>query len=290
MNYRHAFHAGNHADVFKHVALLALCDALTAKPAPLFALDTHAGRGLYALDSNSAQRTGEAEGGIGRLIAEPPKHPAIARYLAAVKACRAAHGAAIYPGSPWLLAHALRADDRIAACELLPEEAAQLKNNFARDPRVAVHERDGYAAIKAMLPPKLMKAGVGEVKYARGLVLIDPPYEAQLEEFDTAIGALREALVRWPQATYALWYPIKLRRSLQPFYRRAEAIPAQSSLVAELLIRPDDSPLRMNGSGLLLLNPPWQFEQTLREVLALLAPTLGEAGASCRVDWLKQSP
>ena len=282
MNYRHAFHAGNHADVFKHVALLALCDALTAKPAPLFALDTHAGRGLYALDGNSAQRTGEAEGGIGRLVAEAPKHPAIARYLAAVKACRAVHGAASYPGSPWLLAHALRADDRIATCELQPEEAAQLKVNFARDPRMVVHERDGYTAIKALLPPRH-----GDRKFARGLVLIDPPYESQLEEFDTAIGALREALTRWPQATYALWYPIKLRRSLQPFYRRAESIPAQSSLVAEMLIRPDDSPLRMNGSGLLLLNPPWQFEQTLTQVLTLLTPTLGEAGASWRVDWLK---
>ena len=282
MNYRHAFHAGNHADVFKHVALLALCDALTAKPAPLFALDTHAGRGLYALDGNSAQRTGEAEGGIGRLIAEAPKHPAIARYLAAVKACRAAHGAATYPGSPWLLAYALRDNDRIAACELQPEEAAQLKVNFARDPRFAVYERDGYAAIKALLPPKH-----GNLKFARGLVLIDPPYEAQLDEFDTVIGALREALTRWPQATYALWYPIKLRRSLQPFYRRAETIPAKSSFVAELLLRPDDSPLRMNGSGLLLLNPPWQFEQTLTQVLSLLTPTLGEAGASWRVDWLK---
>ena len=201
MNYRHAFHAGNHADVLKHVALLALCDALTVKPAPLFAVDTHAGRGLYPLDGNSALRTGEAEGGIARLQAEAPKHPAIARYLTAVKACRAEHGASAYPGSPWLLAHALRADDRIAACELQPEEAAQLKVNFARDARVAVHARDGYSGLKALLPPK-----IGAIRYNRGLVLIDPPYEAQLEEFDTAIGALRESLGRWPQACYALWY------------------------------------------------------------------------------------
>ncbi|MCM2336124.1 MAG: 23S rRNA (adenine(2030)-N(6))-methyltransferase RlmJ, partial [Pseudomonas sp.] len=136
MNYRHAFHAGNHADVLKHVALLAICDALTAKPTPLFALDTHAGRGLYALDSNSAQRTGEAEGGIGRLLAEAPKHPAITRYLSAVRACRAEHGSHTYPGSPWLLAHALRPEDRIALCELHPEEAAVLAGIFARDPRV----------------------------------------------------------------------------------------------------------------------------------------------------------
>src|SRR3546814_7939912 len=112
MNYRHAFHAGNHADVLKHVVLLAVCDALTTKPAPLFALDTHAGRGLYALDGNSAQRTGEAEGGIGRLLAAAPKPPAIKRYLPAVRACRAEHGPASYPGSPWLLTYALRAIGR----------------------------------------------------------------------------------------------------------------------------------------------------------------------------------
>jgi 23S rRNA (adenine2030-N6)-methyltransferase len=282
LNYRHAFHAGNHADVLKHVVLLALCDALTAKPAPCFALDTHAGRGLYALDSQSAQRTGEALDGVGRLQAEAPKHPAIARYLAAVKACRAEHGAHAYPGSPWLLAHALREQDRIACCELQPEEAGVLKANFDRDPRVAVHERDGYAALKALLPPKQ-----GETKFARGLVLVDPPYEAQLEEFDTAIAALREGLARWPQGVFALWYPVKLRRVLHGFYRSAGNLAAKSALVAELMVRPDDSPLRMNGSGLLLLNVPWQFDETLRAVLPLLRQALGEFGANTRVDWLR---
>jgi 23S rRNA (adenine2030-N6)-methyltransferase len=282
MNYRHVFHAGNHADVLKHIAVLALCDALVAKPAAVFALDTHAGRGLYALDSNSAQRTGEAEGGIGRLVAEAPKHPAIARYLAAVRACRHEHGQSSYPGSPWLLAHALREQDRIAACELQPEEAGQLRTVFARDPRMAVHERDGYAAMKALLPPRL-----GETRYNRGVVLIDPPYEAQLEEFDTALGALRDALARWPQGTYVLWYPIKLRRSLQQFYRRATTLPVKSSFVAELLVRADDSPLRMNGSGLLILNPPWQLDQTLAGVLPLLAKVLGEsADAAGKLEWL----
>ena len=282
MNYRHAFHAGNHADVLKHVAVLAICDALTAKPTPLFALDTHAGRGLYALDSNSAQRTGEAEGGIGRLMAEAPSDPLINRYLQAVRACRNEHGRMEYPGSPWLLAHALREDDRISACELHPEEAAQLRVNFARDPRVAVHERDGYAAMKALLPPRH-----GETKFGRGLVLIDPPYEAQLEEFDTALHALREALGRWPQACYALWYPIKLRRALQPFYRRAATLPAKSVLIAELLVRPGDSPLHMNGSGMLLLNAPFQLEEKLRPALHVLAKVLGERQPRAHLEWLK---
>ena len=282
MNYRHAFHAGNHADVLKHVVLLALCDALTAKPAPCFVLDTHAGRGLYKLDGESAQKTGEAQDGIARLVAEGPRDPALQRYLNAVRACRQQHGAQSYPGSPWLLAHALREQDRIAACELLPEEATVLSDTFARDPRVAVHQRDGYAAIKAMLPPKH-----GTTRFARGLVLIDPPYEAQLDEFDIAIKALREGLARWPQGMFALWYPIKQGRALQAFQRKAAAIEAKSALVLELLVRPDDSPLRMNGSGMLLLNAPWQFDVVMRPAMAALQAALGEPGAASRVAWLR---
>ncbi|RZA21742.1 MAG: 23S rRNA (adenine(2030)-N(6))-methyltransferase RlmJ [Lysobacteraceae bacterium] len=282
MNYRHAFHAGNHADVLKHVVLLALCDSLTAKPAACFALDTHSGRGLYRLDGESAQKTGEAQDGIARLVAEAPKAPPIQRYLAAVRACRQQHGAHAYPGSPWLLAHALREQDHIAACELLPEEAAALKANFAHDPRVDVQQRDGYAAIKALLPPKH-----GALKFARGLVLVDPPYEAQLDEFDIALASIREALARWPQGMFALWYPIKQRRALRAFYRKATGLDAKSSLLIELLVRPDDSPLRMNGSGMLLLNAPWQFDVAMRPALASLQQALGEPGAEARVDWLR---
>ena len=283
MNYRHAFHAGNHADVLKHVVLLALCDALTAKPAPCFALDTHAGRGLYKLDGESAQKTGEAQDGIARLVAEAPRDPSIQRYLAAVKACRQEHGIHAYPGSPWLLAHALREQDRIAACELLPEEASVLADTFARDARVAVHARDGYQAIKAMLPPKH-----GATKFARGLVLVDPPYEAQLDEFEIALKALREGLARWPQAMFALWYPIKQGRALQRFQRVAASLEAKSALVVELLVRPDDSPLRMNGSGMLILNAPWQFDVAMRPALGALQGALGEAGAASRVEWLRK--
>jgi 23S rRNA (adenine2030-N6)-methyltransferase len=282
MNYRHAFHAGNHADVLKHVVLLALCNALIAKPAPCFALDTHAGRGLYRLDSEAASKTGEAQGGIARLQAEAPRDPAVQRYLAAVHACRERHGAFTYPGSPWLLAHALRADDRIAVCELHPEEAHVLRTHIAGDPRITVHERDGYAAVKALLPPKH-----GATKYARGLVLIDPPFEAQLAEFDTALTALHEGLARWPQGIFALWYPIKQRRALQPFRRAASQLPAKSALLLELLVRPDDSPLRMNGSGLLILNAPWQFDAVMRPTLEALRIALGEPGASTQITWLK---
>lgn len=282
MNYRHAFHAGNHADALKHTLLLALCDALTAKPAPLFALDTHAGAGMYALQGDEATRTGEAEGGLLRLLAAPPCEPSVQRYLAAVAACRTAFGPDACPGSPWLLAHALREQDRIACCELREDDAALLRRAVGDDPRVAVHVRDGYAAMRALLPPKV----AGE-RFGRGLVLIDPPYEAQLDEFDIALAAIRDGLARWPQAVIALWYPIKRRSTLMPFYRAAAALAAKSALACELLVRPDDSPLRMNGSGLLVLNAPWRFDQTARTAADALRDALGEAGASSRTDWLR---
>ena len=283
MNYRHAFHAGNHADVLKHVTLLALCDALVAKPAPCFALDTHAGVGLYRLKDEQARRTGESDAGIARL--KRRDDALVDRYLAAVRACRESHGDDAYPGSPWLLAHALREQDRIACCELHPEDASALAENFRGDPRVATHARDGYAAIRAMLPPR-----IGEQRFARGLVLIDPPYEAQLDEFDIALGALRSALERWPQGMFALWYPIKQARVLHPFYRAAGLLQARSALRIELCVHPDDSPLRMNGSGMLVLNAPWQFDEKIAPALKVLERRLGDQSDNrgwTRLDWLR---
>lgn len=282
MNYRHAFHAGNHADVLKHTVLLALCEALVAKPSACFALDTHAGRGLYRLDGDDARRTGEAEAGIGAVLARGTD-PVLAPYRAAVDACRAAHGEGAYPGSPWLLAHALRGQDRIACCELQPEEAVALRRSFAGDARVGVHQRDGYAAIDALLPPR-----AGTTRFGRGLVLVDPPYEAQRAEFEPILASLRSGLLRWPQGMFVLWYPVKQRATLQPFLRRAAHLPAKSVLVAELMVRPEESALRMNGSGLLLCNPPWRFEQVLQGLLPALQGVLAPAGGAHRLQWLRQ--
>ncbi|GAB2500696.1 23S rRNA (adenine(2030)-N(6))-methyltransferase RlmJ [Pseudoxanthomonas sangjuensis] len=284
MNYRHAFHAGNHADALKHTVLLALLDALKRKDGPFFVLDTHAGRGRYALSAEASRKTAEAETGIGRLRGQAGLPEALRRYLDAVAAFNPEGGTEVYPGSPLLVANELRENDRLAACELQPEEAAALKSLFAHDPRVAVHARDGYAAVKALLPPRL-----GATKFARGLVLIDPPYEAQDAEYPLVAAALREGLQRWPNATYAVWYPVKQRRSLQPFLRKVAVLDAKSVLLAELLVRPDDSPLRLNGSGMLLLNPPWQFDRAIAPALPVLQRLLGEAGASTRLEWLRES-
>ena len=281
MNYRHAFHAGNHADVLKHIVLLALVDALKRKDTPFFVLDTHAGRGQYLLMGEHSDKTGEARGGIFRLFVLHGLPPLVQNYLKRVQADNPVGALVSYPGSPLLVAQAMRANDRMAACELQPDEARALSSLFKHDSRVGVMPRDGYGAIKALLPPK----------EKRGLVLIDPPYETQEAEFVSILAALKEGLARWPTGIFAVWYPIKQRRTLQSFLRKAALLPCKSALVAELLVRPDDSPLRLNGSGMLVINPPFQLDQDLAPALPVLAKLLGDQHPSSSLQWLrKESP
>jgi 23S rRNA (adenine2030-N6)-methyltransferase len=278
MNYRHAFHAGNHADVLKHVVLLGLVEALKRKDTPFFVLDTHAGRGQYLLQGEHADKTGEARGGIFRLFVLHGLPTLVQDYLKRVQADNPVGALVSYPGSPLLVAQAMRAQDRLAACELQADEARALTQLFKHDGRVGVMARDGYGAVKALLPPK----------EKRGLVLIDPPYEAQEAEFDAILAALGEGLARWPTGIFAVWYPIKQRRTLQPFLRKAAKLPCKSALLAEILVRPDDSPLRLNGSGMLVINPPFRLDQELAPTLPVLARLLGEDHADSRLQWLKQ--
>jgi len=278
MNYRHAFHAGNHADVLKHVVLLGLVDALKRKDTPFFVLDTHAGRGQYLLQGEQSDKTGEARGGIFRLFVLHGLPSLVQNYLKRVQADNPVGALVSYPGSPLLVAQAMREQDRLAACELQPDEARALATLFKHDDRVNVMPRDGYGAIKALLPPK----------EKRGLVLIDPPYETQEAEFVSILAALKEALARWPTGIFAVWYPIKQRRTLLPFLRKAALLPCKSALIAELLVRPDDSPLRLNGSGMLIINPPWQLDQELAPALPVLARLLGDSHPTSTLQWLKQ--
>ena len=289
MNYRHAYHAGNFADVLKHSVLFALIEALKAKDTPFAFIDTHAGSGCYALDSEEAGKTGEYRDGISRLLF-PDLHqqraeqgalpPLLRHWLDAVLALPGnEHGLKMYPGSPLQAAMAMRATDSAQLCEWHPEEASRLRELFHHDRRVHVHHRDGYEALKALLPPK----------EKRGLVLIDPPYEAQESEFRLIEEALKAALQRWPNGMYAVWYPIKLRSQVQPFLRWLQHCGARRVLKAELLIRPDDSPLRLNGSGMAIINAPWNLDQVLREPLHAMARLLSqERAAAWRLDWLVQ--
>lgn len=281
MNYRHSYHAGNHADVLKHVLMLDLQAQLQNKPSAAFYLDSHGGRGAYRLSAAEAQTTLEHETGIGQLRRLDPNvllsaPSPIRAYLDALD--RFDRDPNVYPGSPCLLAQGMRADDRLAVCELHPEEAAGLRDNLRGQARVALHQRSGYEALPALVPPA----------ERRGLVLIDPPYEQQRQEFDLIETALQRALERWPQGIYVLWYPIKQTVSLQPIMRRLAALPAKNILDTRLLIRADDSPLRLNGSGMLILNPPWQFAERMLPVLEWLAANLGESDASASCVWLKQ--
>jgi len=278
MNYRHAFHAGNHADVLKHVVLLGLVDALKRKETPFFVLDTHAGRGQYLLQGEQSDKTGEARGGIFRLFVLHGLPALVQNYLKRVQADNPVGALVSYPGSPLLVAQAMREQDRLAACELQPDEARALAALFKHDDRVNVMPRDGYAAVKALLPPK----------EKRGLVLIDPPYEAQEAEFTSILAALKEGLARWPTGIFAVWYPIKQRRTLLPFLRKAALLPCKSAFIAELLVRPDDSPLRLNGSGMLVINPPYQLDQELAPALPVLARLLGDSSPASTLQWLKQ--
>ena len=197
MNYRHAFHAGNFADCAKHALLLWMLDALGRKSKPFFVLDTHAGLGRYDLHQGDAARTGEWRDGIAKLLHDPP--PPLHRYVEAVSAVGNT-GEFLYPGSPLLIYHALRDADRLAACELHPEDAAALRDLFRGDAQAGVHLRDGYEAIRALLPPP----------ERRGLILIDPPYEIP-GEFERVVKALVDGADRFDHGIYVAWYPIKGR-------------------------------------------------------------------------------
>lgn len=281
MNYRHAFHAGNFADVFKHALLVELLTSLHGKPAAFCFVDTHAGRGRYDLQGQEAERTREYVDGVQRLVDSTSLPPLLEHYIALVRSFGLNKDGPLvqYPGSPAIAAMLMREQDRGILCELHEEEAAALRLALRGDHRFAIHQRDGYAALNALLPPA----------QKRGLVLIDPPFEAQGGEYAHIQNALEDGLARWPNATYAVWYPIKLRESIAPFHRWLTHCAARGVLVAELLLHPDNSGLRLNGCGVAIVNPPWQLEQKigtwLPEMTRLLAQ--GRYGTS-RVDWLKK--
>jgi 23S rRNA (adenine2030-N6)-methyltransferase len=272
MNYRHAFHAGNIADVFKHAVLVLLIEHLLQKDTALCYLDTHAGTGSYDLTSEAAQKTGEFRAGIGRLLAaEPP--PTLARYAALVRAVQPAPATLhSYPGSPALAQALLRPHDRIILCELHPDDAATLRRACRADARVHVHQRDGYEGLVAFVPPA----------ERRGLVLVDPPFEDR-DELPTLVAAVRSAHRRWPTGHYALWYPIKARGALDRFHGALAEAGLRKLLAVEFVATPDEA---LRGAGMVLINPPWQIADKLAALLADLGPALGRPDAARRVDWL----
>jgi len=276
MNYRHAFHAGGFADVMKHAILAHLIGALGRKETPFGVLDTHAGAGRYDLAAPEAARTGEAREGVLRLLAslaaDAPREDEAALLAPYLDGLRAANPGwpelRTYPGSA-ALAHALlRPRDRLVAVELHPEEARALRRAFAHERQVAVHEADGYEALRAFLPPA----------ERRGLVLIDPPYE-EPDEFRRIARALPEALRRFRAGIFAIWYPIKDTGPVERFLAELAAL-GRPALAAELYRFPPDDPARLNGTGMAILNPPWKLDETLAALLPALAGRLGAEGGT----------
>ncbi len=275
MNYRHAFHAGNHADVLKHLCIARILALLAKKDAPYAYLDSHAGVGLYDLLGDQASRTGEWREGLGRLWEQPALPEALMNYLQVVRALNADGRLRYYPGSPELARRLSRPQDRLHCNEKHPEDGALLKANMAEDRRVAVHRGDGWHVPRALLP----------TAEKRVLLLIDPPFE-QVDELQRCVKALNDALGRMRQAIVVIWYPIKDERQLRSFYQALAASAAPKLLRAELMVHPADNALGLNGSGLAIANPPWGLEDSLRELLPWLAEQLAQSQATWRLDWL----
>jgi 23S rRNA (adenine2030-N6)-methyltransferase len=286
MNYRHAFHAGNFADVHKHLVLTRILHYLRQKPAAFRVIDTHAGAGRYELLGPQSARSGEWRDGIGRLFATQrsngkeidPARALLAPYLELVAALNPGGTLRLYPGSPLIAQALLRRQDRLIACELEPAAAAALKAALHGDARVKALAIDGWMALFANIPPK----------ERRGLILIDPPYEENLE-FARLSDSLVQAHRKWPTGVYLLWYPIKARAAPDALARRLRRLSVPKILRCEFSIAPAHADGALAGSGLIIVNPPFALEGELRVILAaltrLLAPAVSPRPAY-RLDWL----
>jgi 23S rRNA (adenine2030-N6)-methyltransferase len=271
VNYRHAFHAGNHADVLKHATLARVLAHMLEKPKPFLFLDTHAGIARYDLDSDQAKRTGEAESGIKALWAADPPAP-LKPYLSLVRRINR-EGLRWYPGSPGIARLLLRPEDRIELCELQHDDLMALKRATAGDKRVNVRREDGYHALKTALPPR----------ERRGVILIDPPYEAK-DEAERLVRGFAQAWKRFATGTYLIWYPIKDRPPVEALHQALAETGARRQLVSELWLNEPDSPMFLNGSGLVIVNPPFMLETWLGEALRALVRIFG--AHDYKLHWL----
>jgi 23S rRNA (adenine2030-N6)-methyltransferase len=279
MNYRHAYHAGNFADVVKHAVLTRLIEYLKLKDKAFRVIDTHAGLGLYDLSAEEAQKTGEWRSGIARLLdarLAPEAAALLAPYLDAVRAANPGGGLLRYPGSPLIVRGLLRKQDRLSAVELHPQDCAALKTLFTDDYQVRVLELDGWLALGAHLPPK----------EKRGLVLVDPPFE-QEGEFARLAEGLRKAYRRWPSGIYALWYPVKDRAAVRRFREALAGLGVPKIIDIRFDVRPAAAEPRFDGTGMIIVNPPFTLEKELTVMLPALHAVLAESrGAGWRIDWL----
>ncbi len=265
LSYRHAFHAGNHADVLKHYVLAQILGYLNQKDKPYWYIDTHAGAGCYQLDSGYAAKNAEYKTGIARLWQRQDLPTGLADYVQLVRDLNPDGALKLYPGSPLVARNLLRPADKLRLFELHPSDFPLLEENMRDAGRQAlVKKGDGFAGLKALLPPPPRRA----------VVLIDPPYEDK-QDYQRVVTALEDALKRFPTGVYALWYPILQRQELRPMLSQLKILPTKSWLQVSLSVhRPSDDGFGMHGSGLFILNPPWMLHDKLKATLPLLCNTL----------------
>jgi 23S rRNA (adenine2030-N6)-methyltransferase len=273
MNYKHAFHAGSHTEVFKHSVLALLLSHLVRNEKPFFVLDTHAGAGIYDLTSEETAKTGEADNGIGQILSQ--QLITSAPYLDVI---RKLNGTALrfYPGSPALIQSFLRDRDRLIACELHEQVFIHLRSTLRNDHRISIHRRDGYEAIKAFLPPP----------ERRGVIFVDPPFEAK-DEFQKLGEALCAGIRKWPTGIFAAWYPIKRSSAVKPLIDKLKSSGIPKSLSARLLLFPENDTL-LAGSGMIICNPPWLLENSLKRLCAELLNAFRARQGHSSVEWLSR--
>ncbi len=267
MNYRHAFHAGNFADVLKHIIIARILVHLREKATAFRVIDTHAGEGLYDLAGEEADRTGEWRGGIGRLAGAALDGDAaglVAPYLAAVRACNEGDELRHYPGSPMLVRHLLRAQDRLVACELEPRAAAALSRHLRGAPAAKVTAIDGWVALNAYVPPR----------ERRGLVIVDPPFE-EADDFARLADGVTAAYRKWPIGIYLMWYPVKNRHDPDRFVKKLRRSAIEKCIRIEFAVaapRPDGG---LTACAMVIVNPPWKLAGEIRTFAPALAGVLG---------------
>jgi 23S rRNA (adenine2030-N6)-methyltransferase len=271
LSYRHAFHAGNHADVLKHFIEVQLLRYLAQKDKPFWYIDTHAGAGCYSLDSGYAAQNAEYESGIARLWDRDDLPEPLAEYVALVKKINPDGEMKLYPGSPLIALELLREQDRLRLFELHPTDHELLQENFAADSRrVLVQKADGFGALKALLPPPPRRA----------LVLIDPPYEEK-QDYQRVVTALKEGLKRFANGVYAVWYPQLQRADARQLPQQLKQLEVKSWLHVALSVQnPGEDGFGMHGSGMFILNPPWTLHDELKQVMPYLVKVLGQDGGA----------
>jgi len=276
LSYRHIYHAGNHADILKHITMSQICRHFIKKDSPFFYLDTHAGIGQYELNSEQAQKNKEYHSGISRLFSESAVPEAIEGLLEIVRDMNPTDQLEYYPGSPKVVDYYTRQKDKLHLCELHPNDYPLLAALFPQKRKANVVKENGFAAVKAMLPPP----------QKRGFVLMDPPYEVK-KDYQFVVKSLEEGYKRFPQGTFAIWYPVLGRQQADHLLKSVKATNIRNILLLELNVRDTEKERGMAGSGMIIVNPPWTLEQDAREFMPFLSKTLAEdQEANYQITWI----